>query len=496
MIKACLLMCIGLLLATEVVVAEPWLAQRYSQNCTACHAPGRVNKPFKDKRFAMTCTACHENPNGGGMRNHYGKWLQDHWLKSHTVNNWITGKIKPAPLNEQAYASQYPGAVGEQAREQNRKNKKSVTSKVKTQDTLLVRSMDGFETDEKQYDKTNDLAHEIVALNTTTFEAHIPKEDPYWKDKKRRLQAGFDLRHFMVNAKVESESASESLFMADAGLAFKILKKPNLSLVGEYRYFSEPYMSPGDMEEKNGLLRSAYFKADQLPYNSFAMLGLYRPMFGLHRANFFTLRDNMVFMSSGGAHQAVYEGLTLGSAPGERAFLNVSLLTSLTDTGDKSKGYVLNAGGSLEFWGLNALISFWNTQREDQGEQMAKQMLSVSGGFNIENQWIGNSEIIFFKEDTNPSVPIRNSGYVAQVDLKRRLWREYYLNLNASWANTTRIFSEGNVQEVTLGFKAYLLPSMDVELLYTQGTEKSVDALAVASKIDYGQFLLQTHLFW
>ena len=57
------------LLPVEKVWAEPWLANRFAQNCTACHAPGRLNRKPKDRRCTLSCQGCHVNRNGGGLSN-------------------------------------------------------------------------------------------------------------------------------------------------------------------------------------------------------------------------------------------------------------------------------------------------------------------------------------------------------------------------------------------------------------------------------------------
>lgn len=477
-----------ILLQARSVFAEPWLAQRFAQNCTACHAPGRVNKPFKDKRFSLSCESCHENPNGGGLRNHYGKWVQDRWLRSHVIKNWITGHKPSAPISEQTYATHYPKPI----------RPKGVTSKAAAESKPYEEIKNVNEkVDEAKYSPKVDRAHLLAVKKDEVFELYIPKQDPYWKEKRNRFQAGGDLKYYLINSKVESNSDSESLMTADVGLSFKVLKKPNLKLVFEYRYLSDPIVAGARADDTDeGLIRSAYLKLDDMAYNTYVMGGIYRPMFGLYMANPFSLRESMVFYTTQGAQQAVYDGLTYGGSPGGVPFFNVSLLTGATGVGDESKGYIINVGSRFVTYGLNFMASFWSTEKTVGPNKLAKQMLSVSGGFNLENQWMGNLETVFYKEDTNPSLPIRNSGYVSTIDLKRKLWKEYYLNANVAWSNTARDFTEGRVLEYALGVKAYILANFEMELLYTQGTNKMLDPLTTPVTIDYNHFLLQTHLFW
>jgi hypothetical protein len=83
--------------------AEPWLANRYAQNCAACHAPGRLNRETPDRRCTLTCQGCHVSPQGGGMRNQYGVWNQRHWLRSFQ-SDFLKDHPTPAPLKNQPYA--------------------------------------------------------------------------------------------------------------------------------------------------------------------------------------------------------------------------------------------------------------------------------------------------------------------------------------------------------------------------------------------------------
>ena len=65
---------------SNLALAQAWLSNRYAQNCAACHAPGRFNKPLSERRCTLSCQGCHVSPNGGGMRSSYGKWTQERWL--------------------------------------------------------------------------------------------------------------------------------------------------------------------------------------------------------------------------------------------------------------------------------------------------------------------------------------------------------------------------------------------------------------------------------
>lgn len=59
---------------STVVFATPTIALKESNNCAACHKPGRSQRPYFQRRCTLDCQGCHIDPSGGGPRNQWGAY--------------------------------------------------------------------------------------------------------------------------------------------------------------------------------------------------------------------------------------------------------------------------------------------------------------------------------------------------------------------------------------------------------------------------------------
>lgn len=66
------------------VTASPLFALKVSNECGACHTPGRTQRPVLERRCTLDCQGCHIDPSGAGPRNQWGAYFLNDQLA--TVN--------------------------------------------------------------------------------------------------------------------------------------------------------------------------------------------------------------------------------------------------------------------------------------------------------------------------------------------------------------------------------------------------------------------------
>ena len=236
----------------EFIQAEPYLSNRYAQNCAACHSPGRLNRPAAGRRCTLSCQGCHVNPQGGGMRNQYGIWNQQRWLRSFR-SDFFRDKPTPAPLDHQPYAdrvkqlasraSEFYGGRRPQSEIAKSDSKNLKTRNSRNESTTMVNRTDdgkivwikGTEPDLKFYDKNSYSEWHAVVDNNEDFESTIPDGDPYHLERDLSVYASGDFRYFYLNTDkaniLDGKKTRSALMAADIGVRMRPTKYHQFSSV-------------------------------------------------------------------------------------------------------------------------------------------------------------------------------------------------------------------------------------------------------------------------
>ncbi|MSP19105.1 MAG: cytochrome c [Bdellovibrionales bacterium] len=461
---------------SNLALAQAWLSNRYAQNCAACHAPGRFNKPLSERRCTLACQGCHVSPNGGGMRSSYGKWTQERWLRTFFVDGLLTHKKTPAKFEEQSY---FNSQLALQARKRH-----SITVAPLDNRPMLITTPD-LSIIESKYDRNHEY-FDHIEVDERTYKSFIPTGDPYHFEKMFYLSGGADFRYFVLQRINDTPITTQKFraFPMSADLYLRFRPIPSyLSLVTEARFLNGPSNSQLEKFFTNeSRIRSAYVLSDNLPYNSYVMAGLYRPLFGYYTPDHTTLAQTI----SGLGIRSLFLAASVGASPNV-PFINFHLIQP-TAGGANIHGFATNLGGRFVTLGASFMFSFWRTNTTTGPTELIKMMYSATGGLQLGPTTL-NVDLLHVSQEYTPG--FSNGGDVFTLDTQTRFWRENYFLFSGSQSNIARSLLQGKGLEWMFGLKSYLISGLDLELLYINKKDEVSGTESTSNDIQF-----QIHLFY
>lgn len=427
------------------------------------------------------------------MRNRYGVWTQERWMRSFYFDFLRTNKKAPAPYSEQRYAvreatpeskKKRGKEKGEAERDTNSSPEPHVPSLVTSDATLPIQLTGGsliYDKREDSWTKTAETREEWMA--------RIPYEDPYREERRMPVTATGDFRYFILSRLANNLGSpgkvQNSLMSVDLGVRVRPFSD-YFQVVVEPRFMNGPQnLTLSDGFTSEARIRSAYVISDNLPYNSYAMYGLFRPMFGHYDPNHFGISATL----SGLSQRSVYNAFGVGTAPNV-PFFNFNFIAPIHNTTyDQSTGFVTTLGARFVTLGANLAFSFWNTDTPDAtGTKLNRRMWALTGGFTLD-RFIFSGEMLSVSKEFAKGK--RDSGIAYTGQLMFQLFNETYAVFNIAVSNLALNLKQGSADEMMVGVKSIFAAGTEVEILWVNRNN------LVGTVADNQKMLqLQTHLFF
>ncbi len=385
-------------------------------------------------------------------------------------------KKTPAPYEKQEYAK-----LAERY-----KDKPDAETFKKFRNNLALVGQSISDVDDKAYDKYRDTNwKKTVSKQTQTL--YMAKDDPYFQTKESTINAGIDLRHLSYdqqsdNEFIETDETYYGGMAADIAVDVTATRLP-IHFVMEQRALNNP--KEGDFDEWFGtasLTRSAYILADQLPYNTYLMYGLYTPLFGLVNPDHTALRNQVVGINQ----RSRFKGWGVGGSPNV-PFFNLSYLEPQQNTAfSQDEGIVANLGARFVTLGLSFALSYWDT--EDKLNNTQRTMQSVDVGSFID-PLVLNFEVVEIERENLSSI---DKVSLFQFQPKLRFWRENYITGSYTSLTSESDLSEGETTEWSVGLRSFLLSSTNLEFMYVNRDEED----ETGNKVNTTRAQFQMHFFY